>query len=470
MATHLSDNLSPEALEFRGSGKLFGVGVVLAIVGVGAAFALSSSSGVTPPFRAFLFAYLIAYMTALAIALGCLGFVLLQHLTRAAWSVGIRRTAEHFAATLPVLAVLSLPILATVVAQNGYLYRWALPATVAGGRVTQATLDSAAENQMELEPVTSADKTGRADAEWRAEANPANMKLDPLDIAKRNYGLHWLNPGFFIGRVVFYFIIWSSIALWYRKLSIEQDRTGDEKLTLRMQAFSGPAVVIMVLTITFGVFDLLMSLDPHWYSTIFGIYYIADAFQCAFAIMIIAAFFLQTGGYLRRSISIEHYHDLGKFLFCFTFFYGYIAFSQYMLTWYSDIPEETEWMFRHGVSTAGVNGYSAVIKIILYCHVLIPFAALLSRYPKRRPALLLFWAFWQLVFVAVDMYWLIMPEMGSNDPNYYGPTTSNMLISACALLGFTGVMMAGFGMLAGKASLRPTRDPRLADSLVFQNI
>jgi hypothetical protein len=405
-------------------------------------------------------------MFALAIAVGSLAFVLIQHLTRAAWSVGVRRTAEHFAATLPVLAVLSLPIIGTVALENGYIYRWAIPME----RATEEVKAAAAHNEAELEPVTADQKTARGEAEWKAPTDPDKFALDPLDLAKRSYGLHWHNPAFFVLRIIFYFVVWSGIALWYRRTSITQDRTDDDQLTLKMQERAAPCLVILGLTITGAAFDLLMSLDPHWYSTMFGVYYIANSFLASYATLILTIFVLQKVGYLRKTITIEHYHDLGKYLFGFTFFYGYIAFSQYMLMWYANIPEETEYMVRHGVSTHLPNGFSNVILLILFCHILIPFAGLMSRYPKRRPTFLAFWALWQLCFVAVDMYWLVMPEMGSTIENYYGPTQSGVHITVCAIVGFLGVVFGVFGLLAGKASLRPTHDPRLADSLVFQNI
>lgn len=478
MATHGSDKTIAvgDVTEFRGGGKLIALGGLLGIAGIGAALALGMKGAAT--FRPFLFGYLAAYAFVLALSLGCLAFVLLQHLTRAAWSVGVRRTAENFAGALPVLAVFALPILISVASLNGSLYRWAIPMSRASADVKERA--EAGEYEDVEDPATYAEApTPSASAvatnvhqevqdayhKFAAPSDPADFKLDALDLAKRTQGLRWLNPWFFIVRIIFYLAVWSFIAIWFRRLSLQQDRTGDPNLTLVMQGRAAPAIVLLALTITGAAFDLLMSLDPHWYSTMFGIYYITNCFVGSFALLIITVFLLQRFGYIRRTISPEHYHDLGKFLFAFTFFYGYIAFSQYMLLWYSNIPEEIPWFTRHGASTLYQNGWNVVILAILFGHILIPFAGLLSRHIKRAPWVLIFWAIWQFVFVAVDMYWIVMPEIGETAPN---PAT--ILVTACAVVGLLGVLFAVYGALARGAALRPLRDPRLDESLAFHNI
>lgn len=467
MATHSSDITTPadDRTEFKQGAKLTLIGAVVAVVALVVALILGfGSEAGESPLRPFLFGYLAAYVFGLTIALGALAFVLLQHLTRAGWSVSVRRTAENFAATLPLMGLLGLPIIIAVLSGNGTPYRWALPYS----RASEAAIKAAEHNEAELEPETAKEKLARSDAgeaTWRAPSAAADFTLDPLVLAKRSYGLFWLQPWFFIVRIIFYLAVWSMIALWFRRTSITQDRTSDDSLTLKMQARAAPCLVILALTMTGAAFDLIMSLDPHWYSTMFGVYYIANSFLSSYAVLIISLFLLQRAGYLQRSVTIEHFHDLGKFLFAFTFFYGYIAFSQYMLMWYANIPEETEWMARHGASTAIVCGWNKVIVTILICHILIPFAALMSRHVKRRPHVLVLWALWQLLFVGVDMYWLVMPEIGETSPH-----VKTLCITIFAMVGMLGVLLAGFGRLAGQASLRATHDPRLADSLVFQNI
>jgi len=460
---HSSDNLSrsDDRTDWRGASKATVTAAVLAVIGIGAGIGLSL--GGRFPFRGFLFGYLAGYAFVLAMAIGSIAFVLLQHVTRAAWSVSIRRIAENFAATMPLLAVLALPMLISVASSSGSLYRWALPWDLK--HAPMADRIAAAKGEDEVAP-----RHVKANVELQtptvaAPSDPSTFILDPLDVNKRIAGMHWLNPWFWIGRVIFYFACWIGIAWWYRRLSIEQDRTGDDALTLRMQVAAGPCLVLLGLTVTGFAFDLLMSLDPHWYSTMFGVYYIAECLMSSFAIFIITVYFLQKAGYLRDSISIEHYHDMGKYLFTWTFFYGYIGFAQYMLIWYANIPEETQWMARHGVSTAVHNGWNGVIIAILFGHFLIPFCALMSRHPKRRRGVLTMLAFWQLFFVAVDMYWIVTPEMGPS-----GPDWRSIVEAVLGVAGLTAAFFAGFAYLSARASLRPLRDPRLAASLVFQNI
>jgi hypothetical protein len=234
----------------------------------------------------FYFAWLTAWASALAIALGALFFVLIQHLTAAGWSVTVRRLAEALSVTLPVLGVLSLPILVSVLSQKGDLYRWALPLP-----------DHAA---MKAEHGAHTAEAGRAEGH-------GSKVLDELTLKKRA----WLNPTFFTVRVLFYFVVWSAIALYFWRASVRQDESGDPAISHRLRLVSAPALVVYGLTVTGAAFDLLMSLDPHWYSTIFGVYYFSGGVVAFFAMQIVLCSILQRHGLLQRSINIEHYHDLG---------------------------------------------------------------------------------------------------------------------------------------------------------------
>jgi len=231
-----------------------------------------------------------------------------------------------------------------------------------------------------------------------------------------------------------------------------------------MQAVSAPALVIYGLTVTFAAFDLVMSLDPRWFSTMFGIYIFSGSVVAIFATLIIVVQVFQRNGYLTQSITSEHYHDLGKFLFAFTFFWGYIAFSQYMLLWYANIPEETEWYIRHGASTvnADMNAWTYFLIVLLFGHLLIPFVGLLSRHVKRNQKTLLFWAIWMLVFHWLDLLWLIMPEL---DGGFHLG-----IVEVLCFLGIGGICLAAVLRIALRHSLRPVADPRLTESLAFQNI
>jgi hypothetical protein len=226
-----------------------------------------------------------------------------------------------------------------------------------------------------------------------------------------------------------------------------------------MQRRAPLAMVLYGLTVTFAAFDLLMSLDPNWYSTIFGVYYYAGAVEGFFAFLILAVFVLQREGKLTEDVTVEHYHDLGKQLFGWNVFWAYIAFSQYMLIWYANIPEEVEWFLTR---TAG--GWAAISWVLVIGHFIIPFLLLLPRRVKRIPMLLAGMAAYMLVMHWVDCYWLIAPQL---DPQA-GHVGFSVLDVAC-FVGFASLFVAGVTYALGGGSLLPKRDPRLAKSLAFEN-
>jgi hypothetical protein len=419
-----------------------------------------------PGFRRFYFAYLVSFVFFLSIALGALTFVLLQHLTRAGWSVAVRRSAEGLAASMPILFALSAPILVSVLIGRGDLYRWAQPLS----RV-------ATEHVADDEHAAKAEAPAHSDEKHPTKHTASKVPpLDELTLAKRPM----LNPGFFVLRIVLYFAIWSAIALWYWRRSAEQDKTGEVALTNRMQERSAPLLLVMAVTLTFAAFDLLMSLDPHWFSTMLGFYFITGCILASYAALILCLGMLQGLGYLRRSVTTEHYHDLGKWLFGFTFFWGYIAFSQFMLIWYSNIPEETAWFARRGASTAmehlhppdgtgPLNGWTIVSLLLLFGQFIIPFIGLMSRHVKRRRPLLMFWAAGVLVVHWVDLFWLIMPELDVDHVTDLSHVHFGIVEILC-FLGVGGIFLASYLRFLAKNSLRPLHDPRIDESVIFQNV
>jgi len=387
--------------------------LVCAAVGLIAAVVLGMLHGDSG--RQFFFAYLTGYMYFLSIALGGLFFTIVQHLTKAAWSVNVRRIAEWLAASMPMMAGLSIPIVAAILLQHGSLYKWS---------------------------------------------------LSDERLAMPHFRSVYLNPFFVVLRLAVYFTLWSVIGRWYWRQSLEQDKSSDFNITRRLQYRAAPAMLVFAVTLTLCAFDLLMSLDPNWSSTIFGVYIFAGSTISIFATIILTVILLQSRGYLRESVTHEHFHDLGKFLFAFTFFFGYIAFSQFMLQWYGNIPEETEWYRHRGATTAigAANGWSVVIIMILFGHVLIPFAGLLSRHVKRNPKFLGFWAAWLLFFHWWDLLWIVRPEMRADHGFDIG------LVDLAVFVGIGGALLWTVVGKAGQASLRPLHDPRLADSLAFENV
>ncbi len=414
-------------------------------------------------FRRFYFAYLVSFLYFLTLCVGGLFFVLTQHVSRAGWSVSVRRVAEVLGACTPVMAALSAPIIVSILIGHGDLYRWALPVSAATEEakiaVREGNADEAEDNVKPPAPALIAVRDKAGEDSGYEDTHNGPRKLDALMLAKRS----WLNPAFFVIRLIIYFASWSAIGVWYWRQSLRQDETGEYQITQRLQRPSGPLLVLLGLTVTGAAFDLIMSLDPHWFSTIFGIYFFAGSAIAVFASLILITRVLQSNGFLTESVDTEHYHDLGKYLFAFVFFWGYIAFSQYMLLWYANLPETVRWLSRRGATTAVefVNGWSIVIVVLLFCHLFIPYGGLLSRHVKRNPVGLIFWATWLLAFHYLDLYWLVMPE--------YGRGFHPSFMDATAFIGIGGVFLAVFIRLLSHHSLRPTHDPRLAESLAFHN-
>ncbi|MBI5869273.1 MAG: quinol:cytochrome C oxidoreductase [candidate division Zixibacteria bacterium] len=354
--------------------------------------------------ESFATAYLTAFVFFLTLALGALFFVLLQHVTGAGWGVVVRRPAEAIAGVFPLFAVLSIPLLL---------------------------------NLHSLYPWTGAEAAG-----------------DHVLAGKAAY----LNVPFFLIRWIAYFGIWSLMAAYFRRTSARQDSSGDPALTIKMERLSAPGMVVFALTATFFSFDVLMSRDPHWYSTIYGVYLFSGSVVGFCALLPLLTMSLQRWGRIQHAVTREHYHDLGKLTFAFVVFWAYIAFSQFMLMWYSNIPEETSWYLRR--LSGPWSGFSL---ILLLGHFVIPFWLLISRGVKRRPATLALAASWVLLMHLLDVYWLTMPE---SSPSSLGFSLMHVL----CLVGVGALMIAAVTYNLSRNALIPVRDPRLDESLSFENV
>ncbi|MGI9013727.1 MAG: quinol:cytochrome C oxidoreductase [Phycisphaerales bacterium] len=409
--------------------KLFIPAIIIGLVGLGVTLAMAWFGEPELRSRA-LQGYLVSFMFFLAIGLGSLFFVLIHHLTRAGWSVTVRRIAEGLATNLAWMAVLFLPLLWGLFDPSIEIFPWADP--------------------------------------HRLDHNSSHF--DALVAHKAAY----LNTTFFIIRAAIYFAVWAFLSRYFFNLSVRQDETGDVELSHRMAAISAPGMILFALTLTFAAFDWLMSQDPHWFSTIFGVYYFATAVTSFLAATIIACVFLQRAGRLPNAITTEHFHDLGKLMFAFgAVFWAYIAYSQYMLQWYGNLPEETNWWQpRASTLLATISGHSGEFQpgawnywttALLLLHFCIPFVALVSRVPKRRPMVLMVLAFWMLAVCWFDIFWLVMPV-------FHPSHASLELTDFLSLIGFAGVFI---GLLAGRmrnVALVPEKDPRLEESLAFENL
>ena len=259
--------------------------------------------------------YLSVFMFFLTITLGGLFWVIIFHLTRSGWSVVVRRLFEHLMHRVGLMAVLFIPI---VLGLHG-LYEW---------------------------------------------THESHVIHDHLLQVKAPY----LNQPFFIVRSILYFIVWFVLARGFFNDSTQQDSNGDPLLTAQSQKRSTYGILLYAITISFAGIDWIMTLTPHWYSTMFGVYIFAGAALSSLCVVSLLALFLRRNGFLSAVISIEHYHDLGKLIYGFVIFWAYIGFSQYFLIWYANIPEET--MFYLSRNT---EAWKAVSLMLVLGHFLVPF-------------------------------------------------------------------------------------------------
>ncbi|MEO6807504.1 MAG: hypothetical protein ABI353_00125 [Isosphaeraceae bacterium] len=378
---------------------------VAVAVALGVLSGLATAVGAVSSPRQFVFSYLTAFAFVLSLAVGGLFWVMLHHLTGAGWSVVVRRFVEHFAGALPWMAVLFLPL----VWGTTRLYAW---------------------------------------------ADASRYASDPVWHAKRA----WLNVPFFWARSAAYLAVWAVLGPWLARLSRRQDATGEAALTLRMRAISAPGMILLGASTTFAAFDWLMSLDYRWYSSIFGVYFWIDAILSSLAALILVVVGLRSAGLLERTVTADHLHDLGKLLFAFIIFWAYIAFSQYLLIWYANQPEETVW-FLHRRS----EGWNGLNWFLVFGHFVVPFVILLPRAVKRSPLLLGLVAAWVLAASYLDFYWLVMPTLHVEGarPHWLDLST---------LVALASVFVAIVARACARYPLVPIGDPHLAESLIFRNV
>jgi hypothetical protein len=392
-ATHL-DSARATLLKQIGGGIAV-LGIVLAIVAA------------VVDTKRFAFSYLTGFYFVVTLGLGGLFFVLIQHVTKAGWSVAPRRQMEWLSGILPITAILFIPL-----------------ALLAGNI-------------------------------WHEWWHPEALHGEEAELVGKKLG--YLNPTFFYIRAVIYFAVWSALAMLFRGASRKQDMSGDPKLTEKMQVWAAPSLFAFGVTLTFAAFDWLMSLTPTWYSTIFGVYIFAGAVTSSLALLALMTLAIQNTGLLGNVSTVEHRHDIGKLLFGFTVFWAYIAFSQFFLIWYANIPEETiYYKVRWG------NSWEPVSLILLFGHFWVPFFLLLSRHAKRSPIGLTIGAVLMLVMHYVDIYWMVMPVLTKE--------VSFSWIDIAGLLGPVGILAGWLAIRASRDPLYPLRDPRLPEAAQLVNL
>jgi hypothetical protein len=378
--------------------------VLAAVTGAGG-LALTLLGGLVFDARRALFSYLVAFVYWVGIALGALVLLGAFHASSARWPVVLRRFIETIPQSLPLFVVLFVPIALGM----GLLFPWVDPHALRG----------------EL-------------------AHAVEHKLP------------YLNPGGFLLRAAVYFAVWIVVAHLLRAWSVRQDGEGGIALTRWQRRLGAGSLPFLALTMTFASFDWMMSLDPRFFSTIFGVYWFAGSFMGAFAVVIIAAAATRDDPTaFGHHANLEHFHSLGKFLLAFDAFWAYVAFSQFMLIWIADIPEEVPWYILR------IEGGWRFVGIFLALfHFLVPFFLLLSRDLKRSPRALSAVAAWLLLAHWVDVYWLVMPHLHEGGPRPWIFDLTAFAGVGAAAIAFTVLRMRG-------AAAVPVRDPHLQDSLRY---
>lgn len=404
----------------------------------------------------FAFSWLFAFMTFLAVALGCLFFVIVQHLSGASWSVSARRVPEIFASGLPLFALLFVPIWASI----DELYPWAhhhappQEAHEERGATGHGAQHSRGESLLGASVAHAQDHVGAHGDDSHDVGHAEHTPQHALHEETINAKLAYLNTGFFTGRAVAYFVIWTLLSLFFVRTSLAQDTKRDLASTKSMQSWSPVATFLFAISLTFAAFDWMMSLEPAWYSTIFGVQYFAVAAVSSLATIIATTYALKNAGIIGEAIQTEHYHDLGKLMFGFLVFWAYISFSQFMLIWYASIPEETT--YYHLRWNEGWQTFSLALALT---HFVVPFFFLMSRNIKRRIPLLAFGAAWLLVNHVLECFWLIMPyasEGGGLDVHW---------MDIASVLAVGGIYLAFVFFRMTQVPLVPVGDPRLERAL-----
>ena len=352
----------------------------------------------------FFRAYLVGWVFCAGLCFGSLGLLMLSHMSGGDWGVLARRIFEASTRTLPYVAVLMIPLLFGL----DKLYYWAKPAST--------------------------------------------FAKDAVLSHKAAY----LNVPFFIERQVAYFLILGLIAFLLNRMSLAQDRTAETKLNRRMKVVAAPGLVIYALLMTFASVDWMMSLEGHWMSTIYGFYLIASQALAAHAFTILIVFFLSRSEPMSRVFARRHFHDYGKLMLAFTMLWTYFCFSQFLITWAGNLPEEITW-YLHRTR----NGWGVVALLVVTFHFALPFLFLLSATVKKQPKVLATVAGTILLMRVIDIFWQV-------EPSFAVQARSSYWLFVAVPVGLFGLWLFLFFWELKKRPLLPVQDPYLAEAMVAE--
>src|SRR5262245_38086007 len=366
------------------------------VVGIGGVVLCIAGWWLNP--EQFFQSYLIGYLFWLGIALGCLAIVMLQHLTGGEWGLVIQRLLESATRTLPLMALLFLPLTLGI----NKLYWWS----------------------------------------HAAEGNQADEHHDA-----------WMTVPFFLLRAAIYFAVWLAMSYYLNRWSYEQDRNADPRFKRQLQILSGPGLVIYGLSTTFAAIDWLMSLVPEWYSTIFGLLVIGSQVLSAMAFVIMAASLLYQREPMNQVYTTKHFHDLGKLLLAFVMIWAYLAFSQLLIIWAGNLPEEISFYLPR----MQTNWRWIGVLLIVFQFAL-PFLMLLSRELKQHMRQLITVAALVIVMRFIDLFWLIAPQFHRQGIQF-------RWLDLVAVIAIGGLWLAFFVWQLRGRPLVPLHDPRLQEAM-----
>lgn len=366
------------------------------IVGAGA-LVLCGAGGLYSPTQ-FFRSYLFAFIFWLGVALGSVAILMLHHLVGGGWGHPIRRILESGSRTLLILAPLVLPLFFGL----RHLYAW---------------------------------------------ADPAQVRASEMLAHKTFY----LNVPFFVARTVVFFAAWILLAHLLSKWSLEQDRTGQAGLSGRLQKLSGPGLIVYAVTVTFMSLDWVMSLEPAWSSTIYGMIFVVTQLLSAMSLAIIACLFFADSKPLSDRVTPVALNDLGNLLLTFTMLWAYLSFSQFLIIWSGNLPEEITWYLARAR-----GDWAGIAVVLIVFHFAVPFLLLLSRFVKRRIRSLAAVATLLVLMSLVDLYWLMTPAYNRSGPRF-------QWMDGLAVLGVGGIWLWRFFSVLKRNPLLPMNDPRLAE-------
>jgi hypothetical protein len=364
---------------------------------------LTSPESAQRAFQSYLFSYIYWF----SIPLGCMALLMMHHLTGGWWGYPIRRLLEAGTRTCLVMTVMFIPVLLGI----NKLYPW-----------TQWAIDK-----------------------------PTDPNL--------HFKVLYLTRNFFVLRSVIYFAIWLTIVHFLNKWSAEQDATGNTRLASTLEAFSAPGLILWGIAVTYSAIDWVMSIEPLWFSTIFGFLFMIVAALVAMAFVIFVLRLLSDDEPLKNVVTASQFNDLGNLMLAFVMLWAYMSFSQFLIIWAGNLKDEIPWYI-----TRAFGGWGALAVFLIVMHFAIPFLLLLQRGVKRRLRLLSIVTGWLVVLTLVDVYWLIVPAFADerNRPHLH---VSDFL----AVIGIGGIWVGTYIWQLKKMPLLPLHDPRFEGALQHEH-